>query len=161
MTDIIYGVYVSGGSYDDHFHNVVKCWSTLEDANEHIKKLEADRVIKHAAVLLRDEFRNKWYETNPLNVSFPRQKRLRSWDGLRKSQITAEMRAEKAAADAEYNEACRLVQEARNALWEKGQEQLNVYLASKNLSPELIQELEHLYTHNTEVRYDVEEVELD
>lgn len=157
----IYGVFCSGGSYDDYFNNLVKCWSTSEAADRHVKQLIEERDLRKAASTLYNEFQTNWNKLNPLTISFPQQNNLPNWNGLRKNQITDQMRAEKDAIIQDNHVKRRVYGEQMTARYERMKADTSTHLAASGVSDTIIQELDVCPYSNIEVNYTAEAIELD
>lgn len=161
MTTIIYGVYISGGSYDDAYNNLIKAWSTREAADQHRDQLEKDHEQQVYASNLQHKHLMAWDEQNPTTIPLPKMAKVPHWGGKRKDQITQAMRDERDS----INEDNRTRAEEYQELMQQRQDQWNAecinYLASVGVSADVIIYITENRYFDKDVSYNVEEIEFD
>lgn len=162
MTTIIYGVYASGGEYEDAFHNLIKVWTKKTDAEEQIFELNEIRNRRKIALELKYNHSCAWDEANPNTIVGPERCAYPKWTGIKNQDITQAMRDERNAIIGKYNTEFQVYTDAADHRRNARDESCAVHLAMKGLSNELIEFVMEKYFHYGEdIEYVIEEVELD
>lgn len=159
----IFAVYVSGGEYDMAYHNLIKCWSTREAAEQHVRELEDFRSRQKQAIELEEAHFAMWDKENPFTVPYPEQKVYPRWHGIRNENITDIMRAERAVIVAENEAKNKVYSDLREAHDERRFNACEAYLLTTDISKDMIEWLnnESVYFRRDAAEYSIEPVEID
>lgn len=165
MSTILYAVHEFGGRWDDAYDNIVHLHSTHELATAHIERVESNRIRQNDLYDMQEAFLNRWDEQHPIpNAPYEAEMPRAPWPaGLGEHQITAEMRAQRQAAE-DHNQGVWRRRNEFNAIHTNRREEIRLeFLRSLGLEGNELASMDAWRRPSwlKESKYTIDEMDLD